>query len=328
MPFAISVVALAGCATKLDFDRVAEGRRFHDSGALPPDASVDASLDATFRQSASEAGADVAQAPATFSCDRERPTPVLCDDFEDEALLKRWGDVTVYPQTPLLAGTIERDETARRSGESSLLAAIHPELEPCHEDNCYIVGIGKHLPDYWGSERITIEFDLRVDEVDVRPARRVMLFRFFTGRDDIGYTWHSLMLESGGDRAVGDRHVSVSFTEWEADGVRADATELPPLVPWEHTLQPALRLYEWSHFKYVLDVSGTGSEDAVATVTLGGAVLFQGPPSYSVRMGRSRLEMGLPSPDFSKFTAGEKTAAWRVHYDNVLVRFEPVAEHQ
>jgi hypothetical protein len=314
-------IVLAGCATRLDFDALSAGEK----------GDPDASLDAGYRD-APELGSDATalspdagpmprndQSPATFSCERVTPAPTFCDDFENDSLLERWGDVTTT-RTPQLGGTIAHDSTAPRAGMSSLLAVLDQGVTPC--DGCLHVGVGKGLPDFVGPTRVTIEFDVRVDQADSRPQHSIMLWRYILGRDDIGYTMHTLMLDS----ANGDG-LSAAFVEWDADGVGPDVvidqnTELPPVVPYWHDEQPALGLYQWSHVKYVLDAAGVTDRGVNVTLTIDDVELFNNVPHYAVHNGHPRLEMGIPEVTFTDFSQGESTEIWRVRYDNVLVRNE------
>lgn len=345
-----------GCASGLDFDRVSSGRHGADAGApRAPDAgSVDMGVatpatvpsgaheDAGAARSGQPAAAPaMAKAPETtaatvtratdaeledagpsdaamaappteFSCATVTPKPYFCDDFESLDLAGHWSDVTVNPADPA-GGTLLIDSSTARAGKSSLLAEVAEGLSVCN--NCIEVRAGFTLPNLHGRIKLTAELDVRVEQIDPENGRRVVLFQVWWGTREAGFTQQTLQLWSS------DGAAWAGLVEIATDPDRGDGSE-PEHHPAEHHWQETSLLSEWMHVVYELDVLDALGTASMAKLTVGDLVLFNGPLSLPLQSGKAALEIGVPWVDMEWFGAEETSQAWRVRYDNVLVRYE------
>jgi hypothetical protein len=158
---------------------------------------------------------------------------------------------------------------------------------------------------------VSVEFDLRVEQIDPTPTRRISLLRVLLGSDEIGYTQHTLGLESSGSS------VRAAFIEQDTEAAAPASTAAPAVMVWQHDFAPKPALGQWVHVKYVLDT------DSFVTLTIDGSALFDNPLQYALRSTGGHLEIGVPWVDMTQFTERDTSKTWRVRYDNVLVRREP-----
>jgi hypothetical protein len=332
-----------GCASKLDFDKVSAGHHSKDASSIAADASdpddtttgdaavLDASAPASTtpndaapleasspdaRDGSADAGSQDASREldrTTFSCKAVSPEPLFCDDFESLALLDHWTDVLVEPTEPTLGGTIEIDSNAARAGHDSLLVQVHEGVAYC--ENCVGILAGLALPDWQAPTKLSVEFDLRVEQIDPTASRRIVLFQLVWGTWEAGFTQHTLQLESrGGSFRAG-------LVEFDTNG-EFQASEEPPTPPFDHDFAPTGALSQWMHVTYTVHAKSATSTSNVAKLTVDDVVLFDASPRFALRAENLRLEIGVPWVDTSYFAEQDLSKRWQVRYDNVLVRSE------
>jgi hypothetical protein len=166
-----------------------------------------------------------------------------------------------------------------------------------------------------GHQQLTIEFDMRVEQIDWHVGRRSALLHFYMGSPERGYSQHLLELQSMGEQA------EAAFVELDTDGQVAGSMPYP--VSFNHGFQSGPELQEWVHVKYVLDaVDSDGSGNALR-LTVGDTVLADGLLHYGLRYREPELELGVPFVYTGELDAADSNEGWQVRYDNVLVVIEP-----
>ena len=345
MALLCTAIAHSGCATKLDFDQVSAGRHSTDGGASLADANgvaiaadaaaTDAArvLDAS-PSAANDAAADPrgdaafpadtlghqdsgvpADDPTLFSCANVSASVLFCDDFETFAPADHWTDVLIQPEMPLVGGSVQIDNSVSRAGQDSLSVQINEGVSVC--DNCPLYAVvSLALPGHQLGTKLTVEFDLRVDQIDPAIGRRIFLAQLFSGSLTDGFIQHTVQLESRGGS------VRIGFVEIDTE-VKSASTMDAVTTPYEHGFVPTASLAQWAHVKYVLQIENPTGLGNFATLSVDDTVLFDGSLQNPLRATPVRLEIGVPEVDISLFAAQETSKSWRVRYDNVLVRREP-----
>lgn len=307
-------VVQSGCASRLDFDSVSAGRDaggapqgVHDAGSPVEDSG------AGQVSTASDAGLDA----ATFSCAKVTPAPTFCDDFESNDSLSKWGPVIVEPRAPQPAGSIGLDDREARAGHGSLLAVVDPAVSICADCN-FSVCVQSLSYELQGHQRLTMEFDMRVEQIDSQAGRRSTLFQFYFGSPESGFSQHTLQLQSA--RAT----VEAAFIEYDTEGQVAGSDFAPSPIEFNHGWQPGPHLKgDWVHVKYVLDAVDSNGSDNTLSLSVGDVVLIDDPLHFGLRYREPIFELGIPYVDTTDFSARETNGGWQVRYDNVLVRIEP-----
>jgi hypothetical protein len=341
-----------GCASRLDFDAVAGGTDAGDtasgadataameSGTSPssddaggvPDGNrpgepspAETGVPARADASATDSGSSLAEAalptsdagpnPAMFSCGSVKPAPVFCDDFEGAEALSTWGPVVVEPTLPQPAGSIGVDDRAARAGRGSLLAVVDPAIPVCAGCNLTVC-IRSLFYELQGHRQLSIDFDMRVEQIDTQAGRRSAFFQFIFGTPERGYSQHTLQLESSGATA------QVGFVEYDTDGRGAGSTSVPLQLPHPHDFHAGPRLHEWVHVTYALDAVDSNGSGNSLKLTVGEVVLVDGPLYFGLRYREPVLELGFPFVDTTHFGEADSNEGWQVRYDNLLVRIE------
>lgn len=356
MALVCAAMAQSGCASKLDFDRVSAGKHSVDAGGtdaasaadaasavgtLPMDAASafdansprpnvphdadDGRADLPSATSLADGGvatdsalpdSSVTYDPATFSCAEVSPEPDFCDDFESSALGSHWDYVQVDPTSPV-GGSIEIDNGAARSGKNSLLVQINQGLSVC--DNCIDAFAGLYLFDLQKPVLLAVEFDVRVEQVDPNVSRRIVLAQLSFGTTELGFTQHTLQLESRGNESV-----RAGIIEFDTPGQPPSSTAAPSSDTFVHDFSPVASLAEWVHVTYLLDVTEPRGTANTLAVWVDDFVVFYGAPQFALRNTNLRLELGVPWVVMSTATFGAQDTSqrWRLRFDNVLVRSE------
>jgi len=255
--------------------------------------------------------------PAAFSCARVSPEPYFCDDFESYLPVDHWDHVEVYPVTPLRGGSIGLDSSASRAGQSSLFVQVDEGVSSCA--SCLSLYTGLWLRDLEAPTQVTVEFDLRVEQIDPTQSRRIVLFQMVWGTAEAGFTHHTLQLESFG------QGVSAGLVEFSVAGQSVPGDD-PESTQIDHKFTPIPALDRWVHVRYTsdaLDVSDASGVSNFAALMVDDAVLFVAAPQFALHSAKVHMEIGVPWVDMSTFAAQETSKSWQVRYDNVLVRYEP-----
>lgn len=304
----------SGCASRLDFDSVSAGHDaggdlggMHDAGSTLEDGGA-----GEVASPASDAGPD----GATFSCANIRPMPDFCADFESNDALSEWGPVIVEPEAPQPAGSIDLDDRAARTGHGSLLAVVNPAVSVC-ADCDFSVCVQEFFYELQGHRQLSIEFDMRVEQIDSHAGRRSMLFQFSFGTPERGFSQHTLQLQSSGET------VEAAFIEYDTDEQVAGSDSAPSVIAFNHDWQPGPRLQDWVHVQYLLDAVDSDGSGNTLRLSVGDVVLIDGLLHFGLRYREPIFELGIPYVDTADFSDRETNESWQVRYDNVLVRSEP-----
>jgi hypothetical protein len=293
-----------------DIEVVRDTGRAPDAGSRAPDdaSAADAGLPA---QAVRDAGA---ADPSSFDCLKVNPPATFCDDFETPGPLQPKWDETYA--SPVPGGSIGRDTTAARAGMGSMLASLAPHLT--QDDAFNEVWATKAFRGFAGLRaRYVVEFDLRVEQVDPLAKLQLNLFQFLLGSKVDGFTVLSLLLASS---EAGKPLVSFLEQEFVADDPATPEVEASPASP-PHPFSPVPNLNEWAHVTFVLDANEPSGFDNRASLTVGNTLLYGGPLFFALREYEPTIDLGLPTL-LGTITQVEPGTAWRVRYDNVLVRVE------
>jgi hypothetical protein len=283
-----------------------------DAGALDGSAHVDA-------EGVPPSASDAAAAATMFSCAQQTREFYLCEDFESYAAFSVWGRRDVIPLEPEPAGSIDLDNRGARAGQSSLLAVVNPAVSTC-------AGCDVSVFAWWpfheldGHVELSIEFDMRVEQIDSHPGGRSSVFRFVLGSLERGFSRHVLQLRSTGTGT------EAAFIESDIAEQPAGSTVKPIPMDVSYDWQPGPRRYDWVHVKYVLDAVNSNGSGNTVKVHFGNAqgdvVLVDNDLVYGLRYHQPVFELGLPFVYTSDLAADETGESWMVRYDNLLVRWE------
>lgn len=303
-----ALAAQQGCATRLDFAGVSAGH-----GASASDAAVgkDAMVD-----SALSAAGDASPNPATFSCAKIEPEPALCDDFEAVDALSQWGPLVIDPELPQPAGSIGVDDSAARAGRGSLLAIVDPGVATCSQCDLSVC-VEARFFELQGHQQLSIDFDMRVEQIDEHDDRRAALFQFSWGSPERGYSQHTLQVRASGEGA------EAAFIEYDTVGQSVSSGEAPSWASHEHGFKPGPKLQEWVHVRYELDALDSDGSGNALSLTVGSVSLIDGPLYFGLRYREPVLQLGVPFVDSAGLRVGESNEGWQVRFDNLLVRTEP-----
>jgi hypothetical protein len=338
--------AFLGCTATLDFAAVSAGREHEgDAGALADGSEVTGTRDASRVAvdggaraadagpslpaesgppaadpdggTSSEAGAAsastdaAARDPASFDCLALTPRATFCDDFE-HPYLDGWSSVVVSPTTPL-GGTIDLDTRGARAGTGSLLATVSAGIVSSGD---YFGVLASESFDFEGvPARYSVEFDLRLEQIDPELGRQVKLFQFLFGTPEVGFNQLTLQLEShGGDASA--RFVENDYAPNDSSGTSKE----PATRPAE--FKPVPNINEWVHVRFSLEAYEPSGTDNRASLIVGQTVLYDGGLYFALRRLHPTMELGFPTVD-GYFTQDAPSNAWRARYDNVMVRVEP-----
>lgn len=284
-------------------------------GMSPPDAP-DAAPVSAGASDASVSGAAAAADPTTFSCPKVSPKLSFCDDFEDQPLDVHWS--VVWPKAPVPESSCAIDGNDARAGRRSLLAQVNDGINLC--DTCFYPWAELALPDLQGPSKLTVDFDLRVEQIDPVDGRRIPLFQLLWGTDAVGVTEHTVQLESSGG------HVKSAFVEYITDPLPPQGSPeqpLPGATPSEHAWLVTPALSTWVHVAYTLDIQDSLGTANVATLKVDDVVLFDTRPVFSLHNTGVRMRLGILWVETSATQPPDASKTWRLRYDNVLVRYEP-----
>jgi hypothetical protein len=271
-----------------------------DAGALPPPIA-----------------ADVPPDPASFTCSNLGSSIDFCDDFEKPRLQDRWSEVLVSPEPPVAGGTINTDTVAdtARAGRGSMLAVLHADVEACGD--CLSALGALHYEDFTGANRVSVDFDLRIEEIARTAGQRAMAFQILLGTDETGVTQYQLQLESRNGKVV------AVYVEYDTDAQAPFSLGTAAWVAYESDIEVGLALNEWVHVSYVLDNVGSDGLVQRASLTLDDEVLFDGAADARPRSAHPIIELGLRSIGTSDGTGQVASESWRLRYDSFLVGIEP-----
>lgn len=321
-------LALAGCASKLDFDAVSAGpeieRTTTDGGRRPPmlDAAMDEQeteeLDAgapirvarrdaetwtlpPVEQVEVDAARPVLRAPS-LDCSALTPVPYFCDDFSLPDLTTRWSYGGVEPED---AGALEIERA--EPGVSWLRTEIHADvMNTCR--NCIRSRVELQLPELLAPTRIVIDLDLMLPKSDPAPGRRV-----------------ALLLLAFDDQT--EETLSLQTLELISTGSGVDALYTESLPEDDTTLQesgrfPVALRDRWMHLHYELEAADVTAQGAPFSVRLDDTLLASGKLGYALGGALPYLALGLPWLDSTQLDAQTLNGGWSALYDNVVIRAE------
>jgi hypothetical protein len=267
-------LCFVGCTSTLDFDAVSRGSSNGDGDG---DSSGD---------------------PNSFSCDAMSPAPTFCDDFDHGDVDEVWESVVIAPEGMDNVGVLKNDGNASVSGDRSLLAIMNDGIK----GDYVAVAATQSFAEFEGKAfRATIDFEMRVEQIDNTPDHFATVFQFLLGADP-SYSQLVLSLVSKGE------DVSSRFRENISE-------PCPPAgCTKDHPFKNVPNLSEWAHVSFVLEQDDPGGSDNHVTVKVDDAVLFDGKLAFDLHKENPRIELGVPWIDGK----GEDKS-WRVRYDNVLV---------
>jgi len=297
---------LCGCTSSLNFDDLSSGPDVEDPGIV-----ADAAMpDAIATDAGSVDGGVTAVDPATFSCASITPPATFCDDFEGEVPEDVWSDVVIAPMTPMPAGAIRQDTRDRRAGTRSLLAVAQEGIGP---SSWFSIAAVQTFPRLLQPARLTSEFDMKIEQIDPRPDQLAMAFQLIFGTQAEGYNQFTLQLESRG--------VDVSTRFVQNDYPASDSEVDPRSEFGQPSSSPAIN--QWVHVTFRLEATNPAGGGNRAFLQIDDRVLFDGPLAYDLRPLTPQIEIGVPWVDSTQITEQDRSRAWRVRFDNFLVRIDP-----
>ena len=314
-----AALLLVSCTRTLDFDELSSESHTADTGVAPGSLDDAASPTPTATPIDTPTGmnddppptdAGVLSLDGSFSCRTVTPPATFCDDFDTLPLANVWDEVLPFPAA---GGTLALDGDDALSPSNALLATIPPGIEA----GTYVGLVAGKSFSQVGSRpsRIEIEFDMKVEQIDGTPGRSIVAFQFVLDAPGPDARSNQLGLEvhSNGDQMRTRLHENLL----DADGF-ADLSET-------HELRSGPPVNRWSHvaFELDIDIDDPSNSNNRAHVRIGpretfesdAVTLFEGTLRYGLHAGWPRIEVGIPW-----LNRADETTAWRIRYDNVLVR--------
>jgi len=273
---AVSVVALGAGAVQCSLLPSLDGLV---GGQGLPDASDEVPRDVSPADAPAESG-DGGRWCASLS-----PTPMFCDDFDDQGPFTRWTDLYVRS-----GGTVGRDGTAFRSAPNALLALSPASVDPSSS----LV----YLSTTATKSKVRIAYDMRIDARDPK-----------TGYAEINYiNFDTPGLAFAVYLRVFDSASSVTRITSEVylpdGGIPAHDVALAGMP----------RFDVWTRVGVEVDVAST---PRTLTVTIDGivaALQTLEPGLYAPGPVSARVGIG--------YTGYPTTGDWRIRYDNVTIDWE------
>jgi hypothetical protein len=304
-----AALLLFSCTRTLDFDDLSSESVPDDTNVTGiPDADAGSAKptdtsDETAMRDAGGGGLD-----GGFSCRNQTPAPAFCDDFDTLPLVNLWDEIILAPED---GGTLAHDGDEALSPTNSLLATVRPGIAA----GTYVGLVARKSFSEVGQRpsRIDIDFDMKIEQFDPAPGSNIVAFQFLLGALVPASLRNQLVLDVHSNGA----QVRTRFNEnlLNEDGL-ATMSET-------HELRSGPPVNRWSHVSFQIDVDEPSGSNNHARIRIGpretfeneAVTLFHGKLRYVLHEGRPQMEVGIPWVN----TAGE-TAAWRIRYDNVLVR--------
>jgi hypothetical protein len=211
-----------------------------------------------------------------------------------------WESVVIAPEDMDDVGVLKNDGNASVSGDRSLLAIMNEGIK----GDYVAVAATQSFPEFEGKAfRASIDFEMRVEQIDNTPDHFATVFQFLLGNDS-QYSQLVLSLVSKGE------DVSSRFRENVSEPCPSEGCTK------DHPFKSVPNLSEWAHVSFVLEQDKPGEGGNHVTVKVDETVLFDGKLAFDLREENPRIELGVP---WIEGMGNDKT--WRVRYDNVLVNF-------